>query len=369
MKNYNAFFLIFFFVSCFSADQKVLGDSGKITLKEGSSEKSFSFLTFNVENLFDTTDDPRVFDSEFKPLSQKKNSKHEAECRKGSNKRKHIWACLNLDWSESEYRAKLKKVSEVILSSNGGKGADVILLQEVENKGVVTDLLKNSLTRHGYSMVAINSTGGYRGVDLSILMKGNYSPKLKLHKVYFESKKVNFSKKKKRRKKRYSRKRLNNMLQITFQLHGQKVHVFNLHLPAGYRPIEQRVSYMQSFADLAKKIPSSEIVIAGGDFNLNHKDWEKNKINKILGSSFKRLASQDYCSTCKGSYYLSYKKLWTDIDFFLLRSKNELALQKLETVVNFDYQKEAFSGKPRAWESAQKGGLSDHFPVFMKLAF
>jgi len=104
---------------------------------------------YNLENLFDTIDDPTIDDSEFLPNG------------------------LN-GWNASRYALKLKNMSEVI-SQIGNEflpgGPTVLGVSEIENAGVLHDLIATpALLNSGYGVVHFNSPD-FRGIDVGFLYK------------------------------------------------------------------------------------------------------------------------------------------------------------------------------------------------------
>jgi hypothetical protein len=107
---------------------------------------------YNIENLFDTIDNEDVNDLEYTPA--------------GSNK-----------WNSHKYNSKLKNMSYA-LSQLGldlsPVGAAVIGVCEVENRGVLEDLVKQpDLAARTYDIVHYDSPDR-RGIDVALL----YNPKL-----------------------------------------------------------------------------------------------------------------------------------------------------------------------------------------------
>jgi predicted extracellular nuclease len=107
-------------------------------------KKSISIAFYNAENLYDTKDDPEVDDAEFLP--EAKNN-----------------------WTEERYQKKLANLSQVIDSLGGGPS--VLGMCEVENRGVLEDLIKTTrLQKKGYEVVHENSPDK-RGIDVALLYK------------------------------------------------------------------------------------------------------------------------------------------------------------------------------------------------------
>ncbi|HRK27784.1 MAG TPA: endonuclease/exonuclease/phosphatase family protein [Chitinophagales bacterium] len=98
---------------------------------------------YNVENLFDTENDPNVADEEFLPDSQK-------------------------EWTQQRYMAKLKSLTQVLDSLGKGRFPAVVGLCEVENLQVLQDLLKQARLTDTYGIVHYNSPD-QRGIDVALL--------------------------------------------------------------------------------------------------------------------------------------------------------------------------------------------------------
>src|SRR5262245_8536408 len=105
--------------------------------------------SYNVENLFDTFDDPDVDrDEEFTP-------------------------CAAKQWTPERLTKKLKNLGGVIKKMNGGKGPDILGVCEIENLDTVKMLAKES-TQDGrnYRIVHMSSPS-HRGIDCAIIYDTN----------------------------------------------------------------------------------------------------------------------------------------------------------------------------------------------------
>jgi predicted extracellular nuclease len=101
---------------------------------------------WNVENLYDTIDDPAVNDEEFLPA--------------GKN-----------HWTRERYNCKLQNLSKVILSMNSGSGPDILGLAEIENKNVLFDLTQcTGLKSKMYGIVHFDSPDK-RGIDVALIYR------------------------------------------------------------------------------------------------------------------------------------------------------------------------------------------------------
>ena len=107
-------------------------------------QESFRILFWNVENLFDTKDNPRKNDDEFLPDA----TRH---------------------WTPYRYREKLKKLAKVIVASGEGYVPDLVGLCEVENDTCMRDLIRFSpLKEAGYRYVMTRSPDE-RGINVALL--------------------------------------------------------------------------------------------------------------------------------------------------------------------------------------------------------
>jgi len=102
-----------------------------LCLSTATSANSFSVMTLNTQNLFDTYDDIGKDDKAYLPFEKKQNPEHKKSCSRIKVK---SWRneCLYLDWNDEIKEAKLKNLVSLITSYQKG-GADILALQEVEN--------------------------------------------------------------------------------------------------------------------------------------------------------------------------------------------------------------------------------------------
>ena len=128
---YRVIFLIIIFSSSIIAQQN--DEAGEI----------FSVF-YNVENLFDTIDDPRTNDNDFLPTSSKQ-------------------------WDTEKYNHKLKQLTKVFDSINNGIPPDIIGLCEVENEFVVQDLIRSQSFDNNQYTVVHQDSPDFRGIDCAVI--------------------------------------------------------------------------------------------------------------------------------------------------------------------------------------------------------
>ena len=98
---------------------------------------------YNVENLFDTEDDPHRLDEEFLPTSDKQ-------------------------WDNARYEDKVAKLARVIAAMNY---PELLGLAEVENEAVLRQLIEHpDLAEAGYDLVHYDSPD-VRGIDVALLYR------------------------------------------------------------------------------------------------------------------------------------------------------------------------------------------------------
>ncbi len=312
-----------------------------------------SIMTYNVENLFDTLDDPKTQDHSFLPLSSKKNRKHREKCKQPSEGRE--WECLFLDWNDTRLDAKMKNLSQKILSVGSGKGPDVLILAEVENRSVV-ELLNKKYLESRYKVTHMD-THDERGIDQAILSRlPQTQEKYQYHTMKFKSKSPFGS--------QYS-KELRGILHAEFDVGTKKLHVLALHLPSQRAPYVERKLMLEQLNRIALALPTVDVVVAGGDFNVTTREWKSEKVYPAFIENTWKLAHTDGCQSCVGTY--AYNKEWSFFDMLLLREDREKKARwawdpKSVQVVNPKKQK-----FPQKFDPNRLEGDSDHFPLYAEL--
>ena len=110
-----------------------------------SQEIDFLAMSYNVENLFDTIDNPIKNDNEFLPSSER-------------------------NWNSYRYQKKLTDISKVIVAAGSEwHNPDVVGLCEVENDTCLRDLLnRTNLHKLHYNYIHYESED-QRGIDVALL--------------------------------------------------------------------------------------------------------------------------------------------------------------------------------------------------------
>jgi endonuclease/exonuclease/phosphatase family metal-dependent hydrolase len=104
---------------------------------------------YNVENLFDTRDDPATRDEEFTPAGDR-------------------------HWTRERYNRKLLHLSEALVAAGGDALPCLVGLAEVENREVLLDLAgKTALAPGDYGVVHADSPDP-RGIDVALLYRKDF---------------------------------------------------------------------------------------------------------------------------------------------------------------------------------------------------
>jgi len=324
--------------------------SGKFEVRE-----PISVMTFNVENLFDTKNDPDKEDHTYLPRELKKSPEHKIACKKirGSARQKD---CMNLDWSAAALATKIERLSAVILAVNDGKGPDLLFLSEVENTEVL-EMLRQALKSAKY-FPAVHIVGpDRRGIDVAIFSRFKLVEQAQLHLIPYTKDPGGI---------------LNSrgILEAKFSLaSGENLTAFAIHFPAPYHPIDKRFAAFDHLRKLAENVAKeADIVIAGGDFNV--KVEEDSTLYRQLASEHWYVSHLVGCERCLGTHYFRPKDSWSFLDAILLwrgRVGWRLDPQSIRVVNHVQGQVIQGSGIPLSFDPKAKTGVSDHLPVEVKL--
>lgn len=117
-----------------------------LTICTYSKDNDTLFVAFwNVENLFDTIDDPEKNDEEWLPESEK-------------------------EWTEERLEAKMNNLSRIIRSMNDNRGPDILGVCEVENEAVLQRMIDSFLSDMNYAIAYAESPDN-RGIDNGLIFR------------------------------------------------------------------------------------------------------------------------------------------------------------------------------------------------------
>ncbi len=320
-----------------------------------------SVMTFNVENLFDTTHDIDREDFAYLPLAEKKKPEVVKFCAQQKNNH-YRQECEEMDWTEDVLKAKFKSIDSIIRHIDGGKGPDNVFLAEVENINVLNRLVKEQLSDLGYQTVVLIDGPDLRGIDPAFISKFPLKGQPKLHLIPYVDANPEQLK---------WAKRSRGILEATVQLPNKKNLTFlSVHFPSQSNPSAWRAQAVQ----FAKKLMTDyqkegRAVILGGDLNIIPTEEEKEGFFKTQLSEVGHVSHLVGCKECQGSH--NYKGEWSFLDV-MVYSKNlpqasgvELIPESLQVVRTTTNMKR--NGTPLRFSPEKKEGVSDHFPLYARL--
>ena len=310
-----------------------------------------SVAFYNVENLFDTVDDPGTYkDEQFTAKGEKR-------------------------WDEKRYEAKLKNLAKVISELANDKVPTFLGVCEVENKQVLKDLVNQPSLADAHYAIAHKESPDERGIDVGFLYNKNvfsissvdaYQPDLSA----FDDK-------------------TRDILLVKGSLaNGETLHFIINHWPSrggGRKETEpKRIAAAKMLLSITNGIlendPEAKIIVMG-DFNdepsnksisktlhvaCNINDME----NDQLFNAFCKLEDAD-----KGSY--RYRNYWDMLDQIMISKSMITDTSGLHFIPNsagikaesWMIQTGKYKGFPLRTFGGNNylNGYSDHFPVYIEL--
>jgi len=314
--------------------------------------RNLRFMFYNVENLFDTIDNPEANDEEYLAGGAR-------------------------NWNSYRYYQKKNRIYKTIMAAGGWRPPELIGLCEIENETVLEELLWNTpFSKFEYKYIHRNSPD-HRGIDVALL----YDPerffpvsenflRLNLPDEYSSTREILYSK---------GHTKQNDTL-----------HVFVNHWPSKYggavksqpkRNIAAKT--LKAITDSILKVEKQAKIIVAGDFNDGPKAESVKKFLKadtpgdlIINQKLYSLSEQ-WLNEAYGTY--KYQGQWSVIDQFivsgsLLKNSNELNTSQENAHIfapAFLLEKdEKYIGKKpyRTYIGFRyNDGFSDHLPIILDL--
>lgn len=314
----------------------------------------FRVMWYNVENLFDTIDDPEKEDEEFLPSG-------------------------NRYWTPKRYYHKLRQIARVITAAGEWDTPALIGLCEVENDTVITHLITRTPLRSQHYRYCITKGSDPRGINVAVLYQRD-----KFALIGEESIPV--------RHERDRGKATRDILHVWGQvITGDTLDVLACHLPSRSGGEKETEDYRKSACLLLRNLCDSlsavrqlPNILIMGDFNDTPED--KN-IREVLGAA--PLTSSDDRTPLvnlfgdpkrlefPGSH--KYRGEWHQLDQIivnrnLLNPSNPLRVQ-VESITLFTPS--FLLTKDKTWRGKRpkrtyygfryEGGYSDHLPLIVQL--
>lgn len=325
-----------------------------LNAQEKKKFKIHTIAFYNLENLFDTINDPIKFD-EASPIMELNTNREEV------------------------YKMKIQNMAKVIadIGADEAKNSPAILgVSEVENRNVMVDLINDpQLLDKDYGIVHFDSPDA-RGIDVGLLyQKALFQPmNSSVHELVIYDDIT--------RERSYTR----DQLLVTGKLDGELIHVIVNHWPsrsggeARSRPKRESAAKLnKQLIDSLQSIDPYAKIFTMGDLN---DDPTNSSIKRILKAekdrervSFKGIYNPYEIFFRKGLGTTAYRDAWSLFDQILMTKP---LLDKDYSTYKFYkaniYNKYYLTTKTGRWkgypfrsfaDGGFSGGFSDHFPVYV----
>lgn len=319
-----------------------------------SPEKGMVVAFYNVENLFDTEDQPNKIDEDFTPEGQYK-------------------------WTVAKYQQKLTNIAQVI-SSIGDSGPAIIGLAEVENRKVLEDLVAQPSLKNRNYQILHEESPDMRGIDNALL----YDPTFFQY-ISHEAYEMSFPE-----EADYTSRLV---LWVTGKIKGESIHLVVNHWPSrsgGQLESEgRRIAVAQQVRkqvdERLDKDPLANILLMG-DFNDD--PFNKSLVEELgatsdwLGESVHLYNPMFLMHQPDSVGTLTYRGKWNLFDMFLiskglLDKKGKLSyLNESAAIFHPEFMQVGGDSPSKDMPRRaiyrgefQANGYADHFPVYVRLQY
>ena len=326
----------------------------------GQEAQQYQMLTlafYNLENLFDTENDPITYDDDRTPDGKDR-------------------------WTQEIYTDKLVKMAEVIaqIGPEEAQGPPAIVgVAEIENLKVLQELTGQEVLRSAHYGIVHYDSPDRRGIDVGLLY--NTQVFQVISSKVFELELYNTEREDKRI---YTR----DQLLVTGNLAGERMHVIVNHWPSRSGGEARTRPRRMAAAALNKKIMDSILskepyakIVSMGDLNDDPKDKSLKKVLKtkarVEAVGLREIYNPMERMAKRGQGTLAYRDSWNLFDQILLSaawlSKDYETFQFYKAGIfnkRFLQTPEGpYKGYPfRSFANGNyTGGYSDHFPVYIAL--
>ncbi|HIB47052.1 MAG TPA: endonuclease [Flavobacteriaceae bacterium] len=307
-----------------------------------SEENQYCIAFYNLENLFDTKDDPHTLDDDFTEHADRK-------------------------WNEKRFRKKIKKLGSIIQEigyQEIGFPPLLVGVAEVENRFVLEQLVESKfLRKKNYGIVHFDSPDE-RGIDTALLYRKDYVNVVasERHTLYLENE---------HGERDYTR----DILHATLKLKNIVFHVLVNHWPsrrAGvekteYRRIAAAKRNLEIVDGIRQRHSQARILIMG-DFN---DDPKSTSMTTLVSGNFynpmELLLTHEAGSTSHRGAWNLFDQLLVSHEF-MQQFGNPFRFESAN-IYNAKHLKE-YKGRRKGnpfrtyLGTRYSGGISDHFPIY-----
>jgi endonuclease/exonuclease/phosphatase family metal-dependent hydrolase len=206
-------------------------------LPDTNGQSVFRVMSYNVENLFDTEDNPATDDQEFLPSGHRR-------------------------WNNKRYYHKLRQIARVITAAGGWDTPALVGLCEVENDTVVTHLLRKTPLSTLHYQYCISGHSDRRGIKVALLYQRDRFRYISHHSIPVSHRRKNI-------------RTARDLLHVSGEIiTGDTLDVLMCHFPSKYggeKESESRrmdaATALRRLSDSLIRVRSCPLIIAMGDFN------------------------------------------------------------------------------------------------------
>jgi len=303
---------------------------------------SIQILFYNVENLFDVSDDPLTDDDEFIPKGMR-------------------------GWSQFRYNKKLNRISQAIISFADFKFPEFIGLCEIENRKVISDLINQTVLKQAPYKIVHKDSPDSRGIDVGLIYDSTmitplFSEFLTVRLIDGE----------------FSR----DIMYIKVKIENDSMHLFVNHWPSRYtgarnsdnRRVEAANVLFQKCDSILRNEINAKIILMG-DFNDEPNDKSVSVITESnFGQIEDRVMQNLMAGISNGKGTIKYNGMWSVFDQFivsksLLNNSNGLNITGNAIIASdgflFQNDDKNLGKMPfRTYNGFNYiGGYSDHLPI------
>ena len=307
--------------------------------QKGNNRQPFRVMFYNVENLFDTYDDPKKNDNDFLPEGR-------------------------MRWTNSRYYNHLRKTAQVISAIGEWETPALCGLCEVENDTVMTHLLNRTPLKEQYYSYCITTGNDARGINVALMYQRD-----KFRYLGHASERIPFTS---------PRRRSRDILHVWGEvISGERLDVFVCHFPSrsgGQKETEpgrmDAASFLRTLCDSLFRLNPQSNILVMGDFNdtpsdksiqtiINSADKTKNLIN-LFGNPKKM--------NFHGSH--KFQNEWSQLDQMMVSANWNKNLKEGSPQIyaaDFLLTKKNSRGEQSPLRvytgTVYRNGYSDHLPV------
>ncbi len=317
-----------------------------------ASAAPITVMSYNTENLFDTSFDVGTDDTTYLPKALKEVLPGHAEaCAKNTSEFRKK-QCLYLDWTPEKLAKKITGIGQVIRSfDQSGRGPDVVVFQEVENRQVLDSLVDIGLGGLGHDHRILIEGDDTRGIDVAVISRYPIIA-AERHLIIIDGRRLD----------------TRGILEVTLQSGQKTVVIYANHWPSQSNPTSQRIAAAQLLEELAAR-RAADLIIALGDFNttVNDDPFPFSFMPSFVDAEER---ARELGPLFPGTTY--YAGTWNSLDkiFVHHNSRSPIDYANFQIIHHgFLLRPELASGEliPYRYDHETAQGYSDHLPVGMKI--